>query len=225
MKKLIFLAAIMSSLLCTPAFGQEMTSIRNETEQEIIITSDTTTMYSTANLNIRSEPHTESVILGNLPANTEVNVITTDNGWSTITLANGTAFVSADYLSDRPVINKWGITLSAEEKDLLARIAMLESGNQCDRGQQAVMEVILNRMKSDNWPDTLYSVLSQKRQFSTWKLRNSQRAVPTEKVLANMELVLNGHTNILPSSTVYFSRNGENGKVQEVIEDHIFCNE
>ena len=101
---------------------------------------------------------------------------------------------------------------------------MLESGNQSDKGQQAVVEVIFNRIYSDEWPDTLYDVLSQKRQFSTWKNRNSKRAIPTEQVKRNIELVLSGKTDILPMDTVYFSRGGENSRVERIIGDHVFCN-
>ena len=110
------------------------------------------------------------------------------------------------------------------EKDLLSRIVMLESGNQSDEGQQAVIEVIFNRINSNEWPDTLYGVLSQKRQFATWSNRNSKRAIPTEQVKRNIELVLNGKTNILPMKTVYFSRGGENSRIERIIGDHVFCN-
>lgn len=39
--------------------------------------------------------------------------------------------------------------LTEYEKDLICRIAFREAGNQCEEGQRAVMEVILNRVESD----------------------------------------------------------------------------
>ena len=75
-----------------------------------------------------------------------------------------------------------GIQLDEIEQDMIARITMLEAGAEPDRGQQAVVEVILNRMYSDQFPDTVYEVLSQKGQWvavssshgrtGIWTLRN-----------------------------------------------------
>lgn len=124
--------------------------------------------------------------------------------------------------------NRWGVVLNEEEKDLLARITMLESGGESDRGQQAVVEVILNRVYSPSYPNSVYGVLSHVdcgyRQFSTWKSRNSRSAIPSARVVANVNAVLNGETNILPFETVYFSRKAANRRVQERIGNHVFCN-
>lgn len=182
-------------------------------------------MYAIAEgVNIRNAPNLESTILDQTLINTQFEVVGEYDGWSMITTQDGYAYISSQYLSDIPVSNRWNILLSKSEKDLLARIVMLESANQSDEGQQAVVEVIMNRIYSDKFPDTLYGVLSQKNQFSTWKNRNSKRAVPTEQVKQNIELVLNGGTNILPMDTVYFSRGGENSRVERIIGDHVFCN-
>lgn len=123
--------------------------------------------------------------------------------------------------------NRWNIELDEDEQELLARITMLEAGNQSSKGQQAVVEVILNRVYDKDFPDTVEGVLSQNDpvQFVTYKNRNSSKAQPTEQVYESVKAVLNDETNILPFNTVYFSRGGEKGKkVQEVIEDHVFCN-
>ena len=45
-----------------------------------------------------------------------------------------------------------GIQLDEIEQDMIARITMLEAGAEPDRGQQAVVEVILSRMYSDQFP-------------------------------------------------------------------------
>ena len=86
--------------------------------------------------------------------------------------------------------NRWGIQLDEIEQDMIARITMLEAGAEPDRGQQAVVEVILNRMYSDQFPDTVYEVLSQKdngcSQFVTWKNRNMDAAKPAERVKRNV---------------------------------------
>ena len=125
--------------------------------------------------------------------------------------------------------NRWGIQLDEIELDMIARITMLEAGAEPDRGQQAVVEVILNRMYSDRFPDTVYEVLSQKdngcSQFVTWKNRNMDAAKPSERVRRNVKAVLDGETQILPFKTMYFSLEKENGHIQCVIGNHVFCNQ
>lgn len=219
------------SLIVMPLTGQTNYILNNtvstvqETVSEIEINHEPYYMYAISEgINIRKEPNLESEILDQTLVNTQFEVVGEYNGWSMITTEDGYAYISSQHLSYTPIENRWDITLDSMEKDLLSRIVMLESGNQSDEGQQAVIEVIFNRINSNEWPDTLYGVLSQKRQFATWSNRNSKRAIPTEQVKRNIELVLNGKTNILPMKTVYFSRGGENSRIERIIGDHVFCN-
>ena len=122
------------------------------------------------------------------------------------------------------VSNRWNITLTPNEIDLLARIVMLESGAEPQKGQEAVVEVIFNRMYHEVFPNSLEEVLSQSGQFSTWKNRNIKAATPTDKVLASIDNVLSGRTNILPYKTVYFALKAQNSRIQTTIGNHIFCN-
>lgn len=54
----------------------------------------------------------------------------------------------------------------------LCHIVYGESNIEPYEGQRAVVEVIVNRVMSDKFPDTVHKVLSQKGQFGTWKRRN-----------------------------------------------------
>lgn len=121
--------------------------------------------------------------------------------------------------------NRWGIFLTPSEVDLLARIVMLEAGGESPLGQQAVIEVIFNRMVSPYYGGSLEHVLSASGQFSTWKMRYSAQAAPTPQVLASITSVLQGETNILPFQTLYFSRRPQNRHVQVRIGGHAFCNQ
>ena len=62
-------------------------------------------------------------------------------------------------------------SLTDDEKYLIYQITFLEAGNQSIDGQRAVIEVILNRVLSDKYPDTVEGVLSQSGQFTTWSCR------------------------------------------------------
>lgn len=123
-----------------------------------------------------------------------------------------------------PIGNRWGVTLNQDEINLMARIGELECGGESDIGQQAVFEVILNRVVDPSYPNTVHGVLSQRRQFTTWKMVNSGRANPSPRILQNLQIVLNGGSNILPLNTVYFSRGAQNKRVQTRIGGHVFCN-
>lgn len=119
--------------------------------------------------------------------------------------------------------NRWNITLSEDEIDLLARIVWLESCGEPQEGQEAVVEVIFNRMASELYPDTLYDVLSQQNpvQFCSWK--NREIAEPTEKEYQSIYNVLEGKTNILRNDTLYFSTEPLTPNLDCRIGGHSFC--
>ena len=119
--------------------------------------------------------------------------------------------------------NRWNITLSEDEINLLAKIVWLESCGEPQEGQEAVVEVIFNRMASDKYPDTLYDVLSQQHpvQFCSWK--NREIAKPTEKEYQSIHNVLDGKTNILRNDTLYFSTEPLTPNLDHRIGGHSFC--
>ncbi|MDO5292439.1 MAG: cell wall hydrolase [bacterium] len=99
--------------------------------------------------------------------------------------------------------NRWGITLTAAEKKLLAQITYLEAGDQSDVGEQAVIVVIFNRMKNSYFKGSLTHVLSARGQFTTWKYRN--RAKPTSREYKNIETVLSGKSKANNWKYLYFN--------------------
>lgn len=119
--------------------------------------------------------------------------------------------------------NRWNITLTQEERELLARIVWLEAQGEPVEGQQAVVEVVFNRMASNLYPDTLYDVLSQSNpvQFCSWK--NREGAVPTAKEYQSIEDVLEGKTALLRNDTMYFSTFPLTDHVERKIGGHYFC--
>ena len=119
------------------------------------------------------------------------------------------------------------IDMSETERAELAAIVYLEAGNQCFEGQQAVVEVVLNRVLHSAFPDTVSEVLHQGEntdvpQFSTIKCLAS--AEVSEEQYEAIDAALYGDT-ILPIDVVFFSRGGENDRVWGKIEDHVFCYE
>ena len=96
-------------------------------------------------------------------------------------------------------------TLTLEEKELICRITWQEAGNQCVKGQRAVIEIILNRLLSDKYPNTILEILSQPHQFSTWKDRNK---VTNDQIL-QMQQILNlvylENNTVLNYNYLYFN--------------------
>ena len=93
--------------------------------------------------------------------------------------------------------------LTEEEKELICRITFREAGNQCEEGKRAVMEVILNRVKDKNFPDSVEGVLSASGQFSTWKLRNKVTSEQVDNMMEVLEVVQDNEP-VLAGNYVYF---------------------
>lgn len=77
----------------------------------------------------------------------------------------GTTVITA---TEAPTTEATTEQASPQYSDLkyLAAIVYCESGNQCMAGQQAVAIVVMNRVRSGNFPNDIYSVLYQSGQFT-----------------------------------------------------------
>ena len=82
---------------------------------------------------------------------------------------------------------------SADELELLARVIMAEAGTTEDLyGCCLVGNVVLNRVRSNGWPNSIYGVISQPGQFETWSNGAIWAYYPNEQSWAAAEMVLNG---------------------------------
>lgn len=114
-------------------------------------------------------------------------------------------------------------SLTEEEKELICKITWLEAGNQEEEGQRAVIEVILNRLQSDNFPNTVYEVLSQSSQFSTWCNRNKVTDEQVEQIMAILEIVCNEEETVLTEEYLYFDGKKHDYATNYIqIQDHWF---
>ena len=68
------------------------------------------------------------------------------------------------------------IEVTYEEAQELLKIAWCEAGNQGIIGQQCVMSVIINRVNSPDFPNSIHDVIFQDNQFAT---AGMDKAVPT----------------------------------------------
>lgn len=87
----------------------------------------------------------------------------------------------------------------------LSRIIYAESGNQSLAGKIGVGNVVMNRVKSPKFPDSIYAVLYQKNQFGPASSGSLKRTPNAESVIA-AKLVLEG-VEVVPDA-LFFNRAG-----------------
>ena len=109
--------------------------------------------------------------------------------------------------------------ITAEERELLARVVYAESNTEALEGQIAVAQVVLNRVRSESFPDTVSEVIYQERQFSTAPILGS--VVPNETNYEAVDAAF--ETEVVPYEVFYFSRGAENDRVWGQIGAHVFC--
>ena len=163
----------------TPRVGAPYAVIEPKTTEEELVEEIFCNGWTNAKVNVRTEPNTDSEILTTFKYNTVVEYTNVNEEWVKIKYEDDFAYLNNKYISDTecaPLSPYTDLidTLTDDEKYLIYQITFLEAGNQSIEGQRAVVEVILNRVLSDKYPDTVEGVLSQSDQFTTWSYRNSK---------------------------------------------------
>ena len=80
---------------------------------------------------------------------------------------------------------------------LLAKCVEAEAGNQDYLGKRLVVDVILNRVDSEKFPNTIEAVIKQDSQFSVWANGSLDRAEPSESTWDAVYKELSGRTDDL----------------------------
>lgn len=85
---------------------------------------------------------------------------------------------------------------TGEEKDLLARLIHAEAKGEPQEGKIAVGQVVLNRMESEEFPDTLKEVIYEERQFESVDNGMIQEPAGKESIKAvDQAIALHGQGN------------------------------
>lgn len=146
-------------------------------------------------LNVRAEASTDAEIVAMLAAGEKLEYVAVDGlatEWVAVKSGDKTCYVAAEFVT---VKRKWSAPVKVEEektdtddgsdkkddsdtshepyqatkaeKKLLAAIIQCEAGYVKDyKGKVAVGAVVLNRVRSSKWPNTIKDVIYQKGQFS-----------------------------------------------------------
>lgn len=194
-------------------------------------------IVNTAVLNLRAQASTSSKVIGALYKNGTVTIqsLTADGQWYKVeTLANGkavTGYAFAKYitLTDKAPEGEGDTgsngSYTEEEVKLLAALVYCESGNQPYEGKLAVANVVLNRINSTQFPNTMKEVIYQRGQFTpafSGSLAAAlNKGVPDECVKAAKDAIA-GNNNV--EGYYFFNTVVDTSKVAEYIKigDHIF---
>lgn len=118
---------------------------------------------------------------------------------------------------EAPVNPYAGLEVTNTEKELLARMAYSEAGNQSFEGQVAVIQVALNRYMHEAYSGSIKDILLAPHQFVVGKYFSDVQMDAVEAALAG-EPVLDLNTDV-----VYFSTGVlRYGSYYKTIGDHVF---
>lgn len=112
------------------------------------------------------------------------------------------------------------LTLTDEDIDLIARLVWAEARGESERGQQAVAEVILNRLNSPDFPNSVRDILYAPDQFRT--VSQLDKATPSQTQFKAVERAIYG-PYVLPENVFYFGQEMPNFNVWGTIGGHVFC--
>lgn len=197
-------------------------------------------------LRARMEPSEESGCLGLLAVNSEYTLREELEGWVSIKYDKDTAYVSKDYVSINLVVpegetmeeikerealakaskakltkNRGAVSASVDDVTLLGALIYCEAGNQSYEGKVAVGAVVCNRVRSSNFPNTVYDVIYAKSQFGpagTGKVAATISKGVNNECLQAAQEALNGATTV--GDAHYFKRAGTHDGI--TIGGHVF---
>ena len=126
------------------------------------------------------------------------------------------------YVEEKPEIEPRypDIELSWEEQQLLAKVIWVEARGEPAEGQQAVAEVVLNRLSSGKFGNNLHQVIFAEDQF-----RSAAFLDEAEAWQAQYDAIERAQEGpyILPMNVVHFATYAVNDNIWGKIGGHIFC--
>jgi hypothetical protein len=257
----VLFALIMTGSSCPKAETESNLVIETETDKVTITTTEDNTeiveveqkkkayekvnevVYTTTSVNVRKGAGKKYKKLVTALPNTKLRrVAIGSNGWDKVKINGKIYYISHKYLTTKKPSNvAIGIKkqienskISSSDLRYMSAIIWAEAGNQCKAGQQAVGIVVMNRVRSTTYKNTIYDVIHESGQFSPVKDGNLVKALARydrgdmpEVTINAAKYALKGNTTITYNGTTYdidgyiaFSRYVKNAKL--VIQDHMF---
>ena len=221
-------------------FGEEALALANDVGKMIAT-------VNTETLRVRTEPSTEAGIYGLLPKGEILEVISQDEetGWICIDYEGEDGYVSSEYMTldfmidsgetmeeikareeaekeAKRHVNYGAYTTDADTTLLLAALIQCEAGGESYEGQVAVGAVVMNRVRSGAYPDSIHGVIYASGQFTPALNGKVNRVYESGKIKSSCvqaaEEAIAGTSNV--GAATHFRRN--NGRDGIVIGNHVF---
>ncbi len=194
---------------------------------------------------VRMEPNSEADIYGLLANEDTVEFIETINdNWISVEYNDEIGYVNSDYINVKFHIdegetmdvirvrereeaerkrkeNRGAVAADADEVRLLGALIYCEAGNQSYEGMVGVGAVVMNRVKSGAYPNTIHAVIYSSGQFTpamTGKVAKVYEGNIPEICLQAAQAAINGETTV--GDATYFRRAGR--REGYVLGDHVF---
>ncbi len=221
-------------------FDEEARTLANDVGKMIATITDTET------LRVRTEPSLDAGVYGLLPQGEIVEVLEADEEeWICIDYEGNDGYVSSDYVTldfqidagetmeeikareeaEREAkrhVNYGEYTTDADTTLLLAALIQCEAGGESYEGQLAVGAVVMNRVRSGAYPDSIHGVIYASGQFTPALNGKVNRVYESGKISSSCvqaaEEALSGASNV--GDLTHFRRN--NGREGIVIGNHVF---
>lgn len=200
-------------------------------------------------MKVRDEASTEAPVIDLIGMGETIEVGDEQDGWLEIIYSDGNVnYVSAEYVEvsydygeaktieeikaeeaarkaaeekEKRTTNLGAIAASADDLTLLAALIQAEAGNQPYEGQVAVGAVVMNRVRSGAYPNSIQAVISAPGQFSpaaTGQVAAIMASGPRAVCIQAAQAALNGETTV--GTLTHFRRAG--GIDGIVIGNHVF---
>lgn len=181
-------------------------------------------------VNVRILPSTNTQVMRIYNQNEPIErVATSDAGWDLVICNGDLGYIWNEYVSEIPMQGP-----TAADIRLMSSIIFAEAGNQCLAGKQAVGIVVINRVKSEKYPNSIFDVIYQPGQFSptfNGSLNSALKMYDNGKMsqecidaalyaLDHNTLVCYNDIMYDLSSYLYFNQYMSNAKLR--IQDHVF---
>lgn len=130
------------------------------------------------------------------------------------------AVVTASWMPE----NKDVISYTKQEFDMMCSVVMAEVGYMDDELKLAIANVIIDRVKSEKFPETVYEVLHQENQFTAIDNYYNRRLEPDEDVIRCVKDALSGKgAELVKGATFYYTPGVSSPAAAQWFENLCYC--
>lgn len=202
MKHLLILLTFFCLIFTIPTYATTNEAYANTLSIENV-KDETITKYTKTNVNIRKEPSLEAEIIKTVPFNTEIFTLNEiDNNWTSIIEYEDNNpiiyYIATQYLSDEK------INIDPDMRYWLAHCINGEMEDESWEDHLYTGSVILNRVKSPHYPNTIIDVIKDRKwgiQYACYYDGNFQKN-PKQLAWDAADYLLI-HGSILPENVVF----------------------